>query len=189
MRGAGRCADSGGMRTRVLGQRAPLLWLLLPWMAGLIVGKALSIHEGVKLGCLMAAMGLAALAVRRSAVGGWTWGWALAGSIGCAGVVAYDEARDRLAEWEALPPREVAVDVRLERRFSAGRDPRVLSGLGEVVGAPRHVQDLVGQRIHLSTRLGPDWRGARPEVSAVVRVEGRLTRLERSPPADTFAGY
>ncbi len=177
------------MRTRILGQRAPLLWLLLPWLTGLVLGKSLAINPWMEAACLAAGVGLAGWAVRNAGVGGWRWGGALVGSVGCAGVVAYGLARDRLEEWETLPPREVTVDVRLERRFGVGRDPRVLSGWGEVTGAPRHLQDLVGQRIHVSVRLGPEWRGGRPAVSSVLRVEGRLARLERSPPTDTFAGY
>ena len=130
--------------------------------------------------------GSAVWAAEREARG---WAGALVGGMILAGVVAYGVARDRLPEWETLPPREGELEVRWERRFGVGRDPAVVSGWGEVVAAPRHLRDLVGQRIHLSVRRGPEWRWERPPVGGVVRVVGRLTRLERSPPPDSFAGY
>lgn len=176
-------------RTRVLGQRAPLLWLLGPWVAGLVLGKSVSINYLYEIMLITTALILAGLAVWAVDKDSRWWGSALVGGVSLAGVVAYGVARDRLSEWETLPPREVVLGVRWERRFGMGRDPSMVSGWGEVVEAPRHLRDLVGQRIHLSVRRGPEWRRERPPVGAVVRVVGRLNRLERSPPPDSFAGY
>lgn len=190
MRDGGAAAKSAGMRrTRVLGQRAPLLWLLLPWIVGLIAGRMTDLTRMGEATLLGVAAALGVVAIRQAPSGGWRWAAAVVGGLTCAGMVAYGVARDRLDEWETLPPREVGLDVRWERRFGVGRDARVVSGWGEVVDAPRHLRDLIGQRIHLSVRMGPEWRGRRPPVAAVVRVEGRLTRVERNPAPDSFAGY
>lgn len=169
------------MDLRSLGHRAPALWLLLPFAAGLAAGHAgITGAPGWLLGLAAGAL-LVAASVPRLWVPGFLVSVTL---IGCA---YYSLSRARLAEWETLPPREARLRIRIERLFPTDPSASRWSGLGQVVGAERHLADLIGQRIYVSA--------ARPRQehpllrSAEVAVVGVLSTLPRSAPTGSFEGY
>jgi competence protein ComEC len=172
------------MTLRSLGHRAPLLWLVLPFIAGLAAGKTGLLAGPVWLlgGAALGAAGTIVAAVRDSR---W-WAPALAGAMVLAGAASYGLHRVRLADWDALPPREARLGLRVDRVFAA-HDSRRASGLATVVRADPHLRDLAGQRLYFSLNLRP---GEAPPVrSAVVGTVGVLVTLPRHPPADSFDGY
>jgi competence protein ComEC len=172
------------MPSRSLGHRAPLLWLVLPLLAGLATGKvtALAPVPWLLAGALLASL-FAAFASWRSAP--W-WGPALALAMFLAGHATYAITRARLPAWESLPPREARLGLQIDRVFSP-IDPRRVTGLATVTRADDHLRDLVGQRLYFSLTLK---KGESPPVrSAVVAALGVLATLPRDPPADSFDGY
>ena len=172
------------MTSRSLGHRAPLLWLVLPLMAGLAVGK---IGEFAPVRWLLAGALVAAI------VAGWAswrtarwWAPALAVAMFLAGNASYALNRVRLPAWDALPPREARLGLRVDRVF-AQADSKRATGLATVVRADEHLRELVGQRLYFSLALR---RGeAAPVRSAVVSAVGVLETLPRNPAADSFDGY
>lgn len=169
---------------RILAQRAPLLWILLPWVTGLALG-----HMGMAgishVACLAVAWVtlLWALGVEHR-VG---WALLLGSGVVALGAVRYDLARQRLPEWEGRPAREARLVIEVTRRFAAGDDPRKVSGLGVVTSTDPHLRSLVGQRIYFSARLPRN--EARPVRSAAVEVRGQLEVLPRNPAPATFEGF
>lgn len=172
------------MISRSLGLRAPLLWLVLPLLAGLALGKA-GLHVAVPwlLAGAGAAAGLAIFAAWRAPR--W-WATALCAAMVLAGVAAYTLHRQRLPAWETLPPREARLTLRVDRVFPQA-DPKRATGLGTIVRADEPLRDLVGQRLHFSL-TAPKGETA-PIRSAVVSAVGVLSTVPRDPPTDTFDGY
>src|SRR5476651_2507666 len=103
------------MTSRSLGHRAPLLWLVLPLMAGLAAGKADELARVPWLlgGALLAA-GAANFAAWRAPR--W-WAPAIVAAMFLAGDASYALHRARLPGWEARPPREARLAVRIDRMF------------------------------------------------------------------------
>lgn len=172
------------MISRSLGHRAPLLWLVLPFIAGLAAGKIFIIGSPPLL--LSGAVAVAVYALA-SAWRGWPgWAPALVVTMVLCGLASYALHRVRLPAWDSLPPREARLSLEVERVF-ASQDPRRASGLARVVAADEHLGDLVGQRLYFSLNLR---RGeARPVRSAELATVGVLVTLPRNPPVDTFDGY
>lgn len=172
------------MTGRSLGHRAPLLWLVLPLIAGLMLGRTFEITvAGWLLGIALAAAGVAL----RCALTG-NRGWEVTVLIGmlCAGGAAYALQRARLRQWEALPPREVLLTLRIDRLF-ASSGPTRASGLATVLEAESHLHDLRGQRLYFSLTLR---RGEPlPVRTSVVSVIGVLVTLPAKPPARSFDHY
>lgn len=172
------------MTSRSLGHRAPLLWLVVPFIAGLGAGKISNVTAvGVELF-------VAALAAVGAIFAGWRGSRAWAPAIGVAmflaGAASYALHRVRLPAWDSLPPREARVSVRVDRVF-ASSDGRRASGLATVSRAEEHLRDLVGQKLYFSLTLR---KGEAPPIrSAVLTAVGVLVTLPRNPPADTFDGY
>jgi competence protein ComEC len=153
------------MLDRTLGYRAPLLWLVIPLLVGLDLGQAAPMAPVPWLlaGSLLAsgfAVWAAWHAPRR-------WGLALGGAMLLGGWASYALHRQRLADWEDLPPREVRLTLQVERIFPQ-KDPRRASGLARVVrddlrtsGEGNELgpasgslwRDLAGQRISYSLTL------------------------------------
>ncbi len=172
------------MTSRSLGHRAPLLWLVLPLMAGLAAGKAAGAE--MRWGWLAAALGAAGIAVWAAWRAPRWWAPTVTVAMLLAGVASYALHRARLPAWDALPPREARVSLRLDRVFPQ-IDAKRVAGLATVVRADAPLGDLAGQRLYFSLGVGkgepaPD-RGAR--VAAV----GVIVTLPRDPPADSFDGY
>src|SRR5882757_3468724 len=135
------------MTSRSLGHRAPLLWLVLPLMAGLAAAKA-GIAPSVPW-LLVGAFGAATAGVFAA----WRAprGWAAPVSIALllAGNASYTLHRARLPAWEALPPREVRLALRVDHVFPQ-TDAKKTAGLATVVGTDGHLSELTGQRLYFS---------------------------------------
>ena len=172
------------MTSRSLGHRAPLLWLVLPLIAGLALGKAAELSLVVW--PLAAALVFSLIALVGSRRAPRLWGPSLVAAMVCAGSASHAMSRARLPAWENLPPREARLSLKVDRVF-ATKDSRRTAGLATVVRADEHLRDLAGQRIHFSLTLG---RGEPPPIrSAVVTAVGVLVTLPCNPPAVTFDGY
>jgi competence protein ComEC len=170
------------MTSRTLGHRAPLLWVLLPLMAGLVVGKlAWFPFSPVAVAFAALTCVAAALAFPRA----WTAG--LVAGVFLSGVAYYDLRRDRLDEWDALPPREARVTLDVQRMFPAQPDMRSVSGLARIVATDAHLRELTGQPVYFS--LTPKTDDPSPTRSSRLEVTGLLQPLPRDPSLDTFDGY
>ncbi len=131
--------------------RAPLLWLLLPLMAGLSAAKIWP-SPGFGLWPFLVAAGMSALTAcwaARRARRRWALGaLVLAGSL--SGYLLLQLRYPHLHAQENRPPREITLQVRVTEIFSPGARARSLSGLGTVLLADAGGEDLVGQRIYFS---------------------------------------
>lgn len=170
--------------SRILGHRAPLLWIALPLLAGLAAGKATEVTAvGWLLGLALAAASGAIYAAWRAPR--W-WQWLLPPALFLAGAASYVLHRERLSAWKDLPPREARLVLRVDRVFTP-TDLKKTSGLARVIRANAPVSDLVGQRIYFSLTLP---RAERPPLrSAVIATSGVLSTLPRDPPRDSFDAY
>ena len=172
------------MSGRSLGHRAPLLWLALPLIAGLVLGRVLDAQRtGVWL-CAAAGCGAAALmCARRSA-------YIVLPLIGAAmlsaGTASYALQRQRLTEWESLPPREISATVRVTRVFASSL-PHRCAFIARITAAPDAWPELAGQRIYVSTTLRG--REVAPLRTAEVRVSGVLAPIAHDAKPNSFDGY
>ncbi|MBS0631217.1 MAG: ComEC/Rec2 family competence protein [Verrucomicrobia bacterium] len=172
------------MSLRSLGHRAPLLWLVLPFIGGLVAGKVgLNLPPlGLLLGAV-AGVAVAAWAVKRAPR---LWAWAICLALLLAGAACYTLERQRLPAWDALPPREAHVSLRLDRVFPQA-DAKRVSGLATIMGASEPLRELAGQRVYFSLNLK---KGEAPPIrSSVIAAVGVLASIPRDPPVDTFDGY
>ncbi len=172
------------MTSRNLGHRAPLLWLVVPFIAGLTVGK---LGDFAPLPWLLAAAlgcGLIAIAVCRRSPRGW--GAALAASMILAGTASYTLHRARTAAWSTWAVREARTVIKIDRVFSSSIQGRA-SGLATIVRTDDHLRELAGQHIYFSLTLRKG--EAAPIRSAVLAMRGVLEIVPRDPPADSFEGY
>jgi competence protein ComEC len=173
------------MTARCLRHRAPVLWLLLPFMGGVIAGKTIPTSLSVSwlLGGAVIAAAIAVWLSKKNLV----WAAALFAAVFLSGIAVYESRRARLPDWDALPPREARLTLRIERVFPAPADGKKISGLASVRSADTHLQDLVGQRLYFSIarKSGDPTPTRSSEISAV----GLLETLPREAPIATFEGF
>ncbi len=134
--------------------RAPLLWLLLPFMVGIALGDSYpATHRWVVVlvASLSTAVGLlgAWIAHRRPAALPGAWVGAILLAATGSGYVAVVARATPLAGWETTP-REVTVSLDVDQVFSSPPHRKTSGGLGRIVAADVHVASLVGQRVYFS---------------------------------------
>ncbi len=173
------------LQSRCLGHRAPLLWLLLPFLVGVSLGRLVDATPAAAwlLTVALAAALAATFLAKRSPIG---WAAALGPAMLLAGTANYALHARRLPTWDSLPPREARLRLRVERVFAAVNAKRT-SGLAVVVSADSPLEELAGRRIYFSLMQQP---GAdAPLRSAVVSAAGLLQAVPRHPAADSFDDY
>jgi competence protein ComEC len=170
------------------GHRAPLLWLLLPLIAGLSAGKLLG-------GAPWPLLAGAGLLILGAIAGAWStrvvprrlWPPALSLAVALAGIGYFHLRLVRLADWDELPPREARLTLRVTQVFATPEGGGRVNGLAVVTDAGTHLRDLVGQKLYFSLFLpggaAPPLRSERIEVIGVLEV------LPRRPPSGGFAAY
>jgi len=172
------------MPSRSLGHRAPLLWLVLPFIAGLVLAKVTD--SRLVLIPLLLALASGIMAVRAARRSPGAWGPALGVTALLAGFASHPLHRVRLDVWDSLPPREARLTVRVDRVFAPAQAGRA-AGLATIVGTDSHLHELMGQRLYFSLQL-PDSQ-APPIRGAVLATVGVLVALPANPPLETFDGY
>jgi len=167
--------------------RAPLLWLLVPLMAGLSAAKVWPPPSFGPWPLLLAAGGLCiaagwlALHPARWARFGWGLGIALAETL--AGFALLQAAVPELHEPLGRPPREVTVTIEVRQLFPPAPTARSLTGLGRIVAAGENDRELVGRRVYFAAirRISvPPQRSGRYIVRGVI---------EPLPPDATGTGF
>lgn len=173
---------------RSLGHRAPLLWLLVPWMAGIALGRLLPPGIPVWIWAPFAVVGggVAWHAQRRvePGRGAWRWGTGLALALLAAGLGYFQWREARLPTWDRLPPREAELELSIERVFPPSPGRATTGGFAIVENTPALLRELRGQRVYFSLRGERAWLTR----SARVRAEAVLAALPRRP-AEGFDAY
>jgi competence protein ComEC len=173
------------LQSRCLGHRAPLLWLLLPFLAGISLGRLVDATPAAAwllAGALGAVLAALFLAKRRPVA----WAAALGAAMLLAGLADYALHARRLPGWDALPPREARLRLRVGRVFAA-LNPKRTSGLAVIMSADSPLEELSGQRVYFSLTR-PAGAGALIR-SAVVSATGLIQAVPRHPAADSFDEY
>jgi competence protein ComEC len=141
------------MPTPVAPPRAPLLWLLLPFMAGIALADARPCPPGWLAALAGSAAGLGVmagvLAMGTKPIMRWLWSITMLGAgMGC-GYVCLLARTPPLAGWESTP-REVVVTLEIEQVFTPAPKRKTAGGLGRIVAAGPHVAEITGQRVYFS---------------------------------------
>ena len=134
--------------------RAPLLWLLVPFMAGLTAAK-LWPPPGFGLMPLVLAAAVAGLgagwcALRPGRGAAIFWGLSLGGSAGLGGFVLLHARQPTLHQLESRPPREVTLTIRVRQTFPPAPAARSLTGLAEITATGEHDGELLGRPVYFS---------------------------------------
>ncbi len=173
------------MSSRSLGHRAPLLWLVIPLIAGLAAARIFDLVPPPVLLALAATAAAVAFATIRNP-GRPPFRTALVLSMFFAGMASYALHRPRIADWDFLPPREARVSIEVQRVFPQ-IEPHRASGIGRIVRAAAPLDELVNQRVYFSVTLPPDTDV--PLRSAVISAGGLIASLPRDPEPNSFDGY
>jgi competence protein ComEC len=165
--------------------RAPLLWLLLPLMAGLAAAQHWP-PPGNVLWPFLAGAACAGAASIWAAASNRPRAWmiSLVLSSGLSGFVLLHLACPGLHHWETRPPREITVTLEVDQAFPTAPQARSLTGLGTIVATAENDHELLGRRIYYSAirRISIS-----PQRSGRYRVQGVIAPLPHD--AGTSAGF
>jgi competence protein ComEC len=153
---------------------APVLWSLLPFIAGILLARG----EGPLYPLLLAVLLAACLATRRRVVLGSSLlaGFALAG---------YHHPPP-LPDWAHRPPREQVISLRVEETFNA-RKPGHLAGIGKITTSQDAPPDVSGRRCAFYLR---DTLPGRPAARGdVIRCSAVLTWIPFLNEPDDYQQY
>jgi len=170
------------------GHRAPLLWLLLPFMAGLTAGKLADPPAPLLLGAAAFASSTALFFCwRDDLVARWFWPLALSGAVALGGAAYFHLRLDRPPEWNDLPPREARLTLEVTQVFSSVTGRNRVSGLAVVSKAAAPLHGLLQQRLYFSLTLPP--RTDPPLRSARIAAVGVVELLPQQSAEGGFAAY
>lgn len=173
------------MLSRCLRHRAPVLWILLPFIGGLI-GARIEIISWPVLPLLSLAAGslIAAFVVRRK---GWLWGLLFVASGVMSGATLYQMTTQRLALWDTLPPRETQLTIQVRRNFGLHSGSKNTSGIGTITATGKTQPELRGQQVYFS--VAHRTADPMPVRSEVLLISGVLAVIPRHADVTTFDGF
>lgn len=166
--------------------RAPLLWILLPFGAGLAVAHRWALPDGAivpLLGVTGGASLLTLLGAWRNRRSLWLAGLLSASALG--GVVYLHVRAPYLHDWSRRPPRETTLVLAIEHVFPTATTARTRSGLALVADRDENDPGLRGRKVYWSAMR----RGPVPERGGVYRLRGVVEPLPRAGEGKGFEDY
>lgn len=179
------------MRSASLHQRAPLLWLVLPYAAGIAasqVGRPPdSWLAGGAAAAAMAGLTAALLGAQERRMVRMAATLALVTGAAVAGFVHTHLRTHPFNPRGDPPPREVEVHLQVHRLFAARPGARSTAGVGRIDSAPSTRPELAGQLVYFTIfRRGSV---AEPEAGGVYVVRGVVTPLAAAGPQPGFVDF
>ena len=170
------------MALRDEGYRAPMLWLVLPFAAGLLI-RAETLRSAPTvwiLVCAAAAAGACLAAWMLRGPRGFML-WAVCSTAACVllGALRVAPLTREPERWRTLPPREATVEVTIIRVFPPSGSKLVPSALARIERAPSLLAEVEGMRVHLTQVALPD--GRLPVKSEGLRIRGVLESVFFDP--------
>jgi len=182
--------DFAVMPSPVTHLRAPLLWLLLPFMGGLIAAHFwpappfhLSWIAGLAVAFTVAA-GSLTFYPGRLAHWGWMAGMNAAIALGAFAFLHFREPQ--LHHWENEPPREITLTLAVDQIFPGAPQARSISGLGTITAAGANDHDLIDRRVYFSALRKTS---VAPQRSGRYLIRGVIAPLPRDPVEASFEDY
>jgi len=160
--------------------RAPLLWVLLPWVAGLIAADVLTPYVLIPTftcGLFFSIAGMWTITRQRNTP--WLWTVFFIGGVFCLSATRYlqvEGSQKTTSSLLKLPPRELVFDIHIERLFDQKKDSEKFSGLADVQWTPDVRSDLKGKQIYF--RLPCRNKGCEPVEGDRIRVLGVLYPIQ-----------
>ena len=183
-------AQSPKMPSPATHLRAPLLWLLLPLMAGLTAAKLWPppAFGLLPLALIAGGLSLAAgwFALRDGRLSWVVWGLSLSLSAGLGGFVLLHARQPQLHHWEERPAREITVTMQVLQAFPVAPTARSLTGLGEITATGESDRELAGRRIYYSAIRKIS---VPPQRSGRYLIRGVIEPLPREPAGAGFNDY
>ncbi|MDB6114365.1 MAG: ComEC family competence protein [Lacunisphaera sp.] len=170
--------------------RAPLLWLLLPLMAGLTAAKLWPPPSvglwplATAAGALTIIAGWCALKPGRAAAFLWAACLSLSGAL--AGFVLLHVAAPDLHRADDRAPREITVTLEALQLFPAAPSARNLTGIGRITGATETEREVSGRRVYFSAIRKIS---VSPQRSGRYLLRGVIGPLPREAAAAGFNDY
>ncbi len=167
-------------------ERAPLLWVVLPFASGIALADMGHVAGGVG---VWAGVALIGLMIAWSPFRAFNRGGVMAIALVLvgAGGLHYSAVRNPLPGWENLPDREIEFTIKVERVFGALSPERGLSFLGSIKAANDPRNELSGQRVHVQLRATEDQQAIFAR-GATLHLVGRIGHLSGLP-RDGFSQY
>lgn len=162
--------------------RTPLAWLLFPLIVGYLLADLL---PPSLLSLALAGFGLAgaSIVLAHRAARKTFWIWAVVTTLG--GILLsgsfYQYRMAPPQDWNDLPPREAELSVEIRKLYAPGTWNRQ-RGIGTVRAAPSHLQDLIGQKVHLN---GPKDSPAEWQFGSRLYLTGVLKRISPERAAES----
>ena len=170
--------------------RAPLLWLLVPFMSGLSAAKAWSLASeklvpvaGV---AVIASIAAGWLAGRSGRLNHLAWAACLGAAVSLGGFTLLHFREPGLHQWETAAPSEITVTLRVERVYPGASRSRSFSGIGTVVATGRGSPELAGRRLYFSALRKVS---VTPLQSGSYRVRGVIESIPFRHASDSFDDY
>jgi competence protein ComEC len=169
--------------------RAPLLWLLVPLMTGLVAARLWPV-PGCGLGPVVIVAGASAVgaiicAIRPGRVAAIAWAGCLGLAMALGGFVLL-HARHPTPPVDARPPREVTVTIEVRQPFGTTSTSRQFSGVGAIAATQAEDSELVGWLVYYAAvkRISVP-----PQRTGRYLIRGVLEPLPRGPAVDGFTDY
>lgn len=165
--------------------RAPLLWLLVPLVAGYTL--AFHLPRPFTGWLLIPSLGLALTGIAAQ-VRGQRWStWASAAAVALAAPAWFHGLRDHPELSEREPPREASVRVEVTSVLAGSLEDNRAAGFGMVVEAQPHLRRLLGRRVFFNAERTP--AGLEWIPSMEVGLRGVLRALPSNPDPGGFETY
>ncbi len=127
--------------------RSPLLWLLLPFASGIAVAQNLNLGTPLALALAALAVALVSYFVSRTDNTN-SWKVAIVICLLLAGMARHSVWQPNESPRNSLPQREIKVELKIDRLYQ--QENRRLTGLGKIIAANEHIEDLTGERVYFS---------------------------------------
>ncbi len=159
-----------------------MFWVLVPWVAGLVAAKAV-ITNGLipffTMSLVFSIAGIWAVKCQQGARG--LWAFFFIGGVFCLSVtrcLQVEGSRKTALSLLDFPPRELALEIHIERLFDQKKGSVKFSGIGDVQWAPDIRQDLIGKKIYF--RLASKNHGEELIEGEIIRALGVLYPIKKN---------